>query len=66
MNEAGVFEEATPDTKCQLIISPFLTLSRLLNCLICTRCAMSIVFLLQLMGDGLGGVRLGWLIYIRV
>ena len=53
----------TPDPKCKLIISPFLSLSHLLDCLICTRNAMSIILLLQLMGDGLGGE---WLIYIRV
>ena len=53
----------TPDPKCKLIISPFLSLPHLLDCLICTRNAMSIILLLQLMGDGLGGE---WLIYIRV
>ena len=53
----------TPDPKCKLIISPFLSLPHLLDCLICTRNAMSIILLLQLMGDGLGGV---WLIYIWV
>ena len=53
----------TPDLKCKLIISPFLSLPHLLDCLICTRNAMSIILLLQLMGDGLGGE---WLIYIRV
>ena len=53
----------TPDLKCKLIISPFLSLPHLLDCLICTRNAMSIILLLQLMGDGLGG---NWLIYIRV
>ena len=53
----------TPDPKCKLIISPFLPLPHLLDCLICTRNAMSIILLLQLMGDGLGGE---WLIYIRV
>ena len=52
----------TPDPKCKLIISPFLSLPHLLDCLICTRNAMSIILLLQLMGDGLGGE---WLIYIR-
>ena len=53
----------TPDPKCKLIISPFLSLPHLLDCLICTRNAMSIVLLLQLMGDGLGGE---WFVYIRV
>ena len=53
----------TPDPKCKLIISPFLSLPHLLDCLICTRNAMSIILLLQLMGDGLGGE---WLIYIGV
>ena len=53
----------TPDPKCKLIISPFLSLPHLLDCLICTRNAMSIILLLQLMGDGLVGE---WLIYIRV
>ena len=52
-----------PDPKCKLIISSFLTLPHLLDCLICTRNAMPIVLLLQMMGDGIGG---GWLIYIRV
>ena len=52
-----------PDPKCKLIISPFLSLPHLLDCLICTRNAMSIILLLQLMGDGVGGE---WLIYIRV
>ena len=53
----------TPDPKCKLIISPFLSLPHLLDCLICTRNAMSIVLLLQLMGNGLVGE---WFIYIRV
>ena len=54
-----------PDPKCKLIISSFLTLPHLLDCLICARNAMPIVLLLQMMGggDGIGG---GWLIYIRV
>ena len=38
-----------PDAKCQLVISPFLTLPRLPDCFIFTRNAMSIVLLLQLM-----------------
>ena len=53
----------TPDPKCKLNISSFLTLPYLLDCLICTRNAMSIVLLLQLMGDRLGS---RWLIYFRV
>ena len=51
-----------PDPKCKLIISSFLTLPHLLDCLIFTRNAMSIV-LLQILG---GWNRWGWLIYIRV
>ena len=39
------------DPKCKLIISPFLTLPHLLDCLIFTRNAMSIVLLLQMMGE---------------
>ena len=54
---------ATPDPKCKLIISSFLTLPHLLDCLICTRNAMSIVLLLQMTEGGIGG---RWLIYIRV
>ena len=38
------------DPKCKLIISSFLTLSDLLGCLVCTRNAMSIILLLQIMG----------------
>ena len=52
-----------PDPKCKLIISSFLTLPHLLDCLICTRNSMSIVLLLQMMGGGIAG---GWLIYIKV
>ena len=44
-----------PDPKCKLIISPFVALPQLLDCLICTKNAMSIVLLLQMMGDGIGG-----------
>ena len=51
------------DPKCKLIILSFLALLQLLDCVICTRNAMSIVLLLQVMGDGIGG---GWLIFIRV
>ena len=52
-----------PDRKCKLIISPFLTLPHLLDCLICTRKTMLIVLLLQIMGDEISA---GWLIHIRV
>ena len=52
-----------PDPKCKLIISSFLTLPHLLDCLICTRNAMPIVLLFQMMG---GWDRCGWFIYIRV
>ena len=43
------------DLKCKLIISLFLSLPHLLDCLICTRNSISIVLLLQMMGDGIGG-----------
>ena len=53
----GVLQEAgnatqgpIPDPKCRLIISSFLTLPHLLDCLICTRNVVSIVLLLQIMG----------------
>ena len=46
-----------PDPKCKLIISSFVTLPHLLDSLICTRNAMSIVFLQQIMGGGSG---IGW------
>ena len=46
------------DPKYKLIISSFLTLPHLLDCLICTRNNMSIVLLLQMMG-GEGGERHG-------
>ena len=55
-----------PDPKCKLIISSFLTLPHLLDCLICTRNAMSIVLLFQMMGgwgrwEGGGSfVHLNW------
>ena len=42
-------EGPAPDPKCKLIISSFLTLPHLLDCLICVRNAMSIVLLLQMM-----------------
>ena len=51
------------DPKCKLIISSFLTLPHLLDCLNFTRNAMSIVLSLQILGDGIGG---GWLIFIKV
>ena len=35
-----------PDPKCKLNISSFLTLTHLLDCLICTRYSVSIVLLL--------------------
>ena len=40
----------TPDPKCNLIMSSFLTLPHLLDWLVCTRNAMSIVLFLQIMG----------------
>ena len=40
----------TADPKCKLIIPSFLALPHLLECLICTRNAMSIVLFLQMMG----------------
>ena len=51
-----------PNPKCKLIISPFFTLPHLLDCLIFTKYAMSIVLLLQLNG---GWARLGgsWFIF---
>ena len=45
----------TPDPKCKLNISSFLTLPHLSDCLICTRNAMSILLLLQMVGDRIGG-----------
>ena len=44
-----------PDPKCKLIISSFLTLPHLLDCLIYTRNTKSIVLLLQMMRDAIGG-----------
>ena len=56
-------QRVPPDSNCNLIISSFLTLPHLLVCLICTRNAISIVLLLQMMG---GWDRLaGCLIYIK-
>ena len=40
----------TPNPKCKLITSTFLTPPHLLDCLICTKNAMSIVLLLGMMG----------------
>ena len=40
----------SPDSKCKLNISSFLTLPHLLDCLICTRSSVSIVLLLRMMG----------------
>ena len=75
INVAGVLQEAgdtdsrahTPDPKCKLNISSFLTLPHWLDCLICTRNSVSSVLLLWMMGRwdrwGEGGA---WLIHIRV
>ena len=52
----------TPDPKCKPIISSFLTLPQLLDCLLCTRNVMSIA-LLQMMVEW---DRCRHLIYIRV
>ena len=66
---AGVFQEVgdahlrARNPKCKLIILLFLTLPHILDCLICTRNAMSIVLLLQLMGDLQS--EGGWLILRR-
>ena len=43
---------SAPDPKCKVIILSSLTLPHLLNYLICTRNAMSIVLLLQMMEGG--------------
>ena len=53
----------TPDSKCKLTISSFLTLTHVLDCDICTRNTMSIILLLLMMKDGKGE---GWLIYIFI
>ena len=45
----------TIEVNIQMIISSFLTLPHLLDFLSCTRNAMSIVFLLQMMTDGIAG-----------
>ena len=39
-----------PDPKCKMIISSFLRPPHLLNCLACTKNAISIVLLLNIMG----------------
>ena len=57
-----------PDRKCKLNISSTLTLPPLLDCLICARNSMSILLLLQMLGDGMvifyqgmgGGLRGGY------
>ena len=48
-------QEPTTDPKCNLIISSFSTVPHLLDSLIWTKNTMSIVLLLQIMGDGIGG-----------
>ena len=47
------------DLKGKLIISLFLMVPYLLDCLICARNTMYIVLLLQMMGDGMGGGGVG-------
>ena len=49
-----------PNLKCRLIISSLLKLPHLLDCLIGTRNAMSIVSLLHVMRSGTGGRRCEW------
>ena len=70
LQEAGDADSGpAPDPRCKLIISSFLALSHLLDCLICTRNTMSIVLLLQMIGGcGSWGEAggFGGLIYIRV
>ena len=44
-------QASTPDRKCKLNISSFLALPHLLDCVICTRNAMSIALLLQMKGE---------------
>ena len=55
--------QALDKFKCKLNISSFLTLPHSSDCLICTRNYVSIILLLWMMGDGIGG---GWLLHIRV
>ena len=51
LQEAGHADSGlAPNPKCKLITSSFLTLPHLRDCLICTRNAMSIEFLLQMTG----------------
>ena len=50
---------SAPDPKCKLNILSFLSLPHLSDCLIYSRNSMSIVLLLQMIGDGIGA---GWLI----
>lgn len=60
---------STLDPKCKLIISSFPTFPHLLDCLICTRNGMSIVLLLQMIGEWdrwEEGGRGRWFINIRV
>ena len=56
----------TPDPKCKLNISSFLTLPHLLDCLNCTRNSVPIVLLLKMMAGWDRWGRGGWLIDIRV
>ena len=48
-------QEPTTGPKCNLINSSFCTVPHLLDSLIWTKNTMSIVLLLQIMGDGIGG-----------
>ena len=53
-----------PDPRwCRLNISSLFTLPHLLDSLICTRNSVSIVSLLGMIEDGIGGA---WLVHIRV
>ena len=59
----------TPDPKCELSITSFLTLPHPLHCPICAKDIMVTVLLLQVMGGGVGGEGGevgGWFIYVRV
>ena len=49
----------TPNPKCKLYISSFLTHSHSLDCLLCAKDIMVIVLLLHMMGGGGGGWE-GW------
>ena len=55
-------EGSAPDPKCKLFILSFLTLPQLLDCFICTKNAISIALLLEMIGRW---DRWGCLIYIR-